>query len=149
MNHNPSHYFDGLVNVPGVGLVQGSAGVGKQASRGLGDDSAVMMISGLGAASPWASQVDWAKARARYVAWSGAANTPGMTSSAWVGPIPPETYPGAGGDQKASGDVDVSSPFQQRITLFNVELPLWAWLAIAALLGGAGGAGLMHLQMKR
>lgn len=32
-----------------------------------------------------------------------------------------------------------NTPLSTPIKLFNVELPLWAWLVIAALLGGAGG----------
>lgn len=148
MNRNPAHYFEGLVNVPGVGLVQGSDAAAAAAARGLGDDSAVMMISGLGAASPWPTEAAWAKERARYVAWGQAANTPGLSVQAWAGPIPPETYPG-GGETSKPGASPLSTALQQRIVLFNVDLPLWAWLAIAALLGGAGGAGLMHLKMKR
>lgn len=39
----------------------------------------------------------------------------------------------------SSAALTASSPLQTPVKLFNVELPLWAWLAIAALLGGAGG----------
>ncbi len=144
----PNQMFAGVQFVPGIGYVQG-AGMGLTPSRGLGDESAVMMISGLGAAAPanpWPTQAQWQAERTRYVGWMQAANTPGLTVKAWAGPVPPEQWPGAG---SATSKPGVFAGLQQPITLFNVELPLWAWLAIAALLGGAGGAGLMHLKMKR
>lgn len=113
--------------------------------RGLGDDGSVMMISGLDGL--------------------GTAASP---AGSWGGPIPPPTYDDYAAKTygseatwklaKASWDKYLSekaatavpggfvrapsganTALNTPVKLFNVELPLWAWLAIAALLGGAGG----------
>lgn len=165
---NPASYFGSLQYVPGIGYVQPQRGdtpiqarpygdravAGLAGGRGLGDDGAVMMISGLGKGTEgsWPNQAMWAAERARYEAWGVAANIPGMSVQAWAGPIPPATWPGPGaGAPAAPGLIPPATVdlLKQPITLFNTTLPLWAWLAIAALLGGAGGATLMHFKMKR
>ena len=101
--------FGNLQFVPGLGYVQpGTQAQSRQArSNGLGDDSAVMMISGL--------------------------NDAGAGPDALNAPVPQvlNLRPGI-----TAGPLDA---LKTPISLFNVTLPLWAWLAIAALLGGAGG----------
>lgn len=128
-------------------VVTGSPSGMDRTAGALGDEAAVMMISGLGAAepaSPWADQATWAAARQRYTAWAQAANTPGVTSSPWVGPIPPATWPGAGTSTSSGAATGAQGPslsdqLAQVVTLGSISLPLWGWLVLAALLGGAGG----------
>ena len=126
-------FSGGLTHVPGLGYVQsGSAGLGA-----LGDDASVMMISGLGSS----------------------ATIPGLTvdrghrdaQGNWVPNIQADpnarigtnyadrATPGAPGIKQQSMSAPSASQLAQPITIFNVTLPLWAWLSLAALLGGAGG----------
>lgn len=130
MNYNPASLF-GVVNIPGVGFVQGT-GAGQPRGRGLGDESAVMMISGLS---------------------NACVTLPDGTVDCGT-PYGPPPKPGilgtkAPGAQQAPRAPATGDVLNVPVTLFNVTLPLWAWLAIAALLGGAGGAALMHFKMKR
>jgi len=106
---NANNLFGNMQFVPGVGYVQSPSA--QRAASSLGDDGAVMMISGLG---------------------SSAQLTPEMQEEARRRTLTAQTsYSGA--------TIAPTGPMQQPITLFNVTLPLWAWLAIAAVLGGAGG----------
>lgn len=113
-------YFNGVQFVPGLGYVQG----GTPRAGGLGDDGAVMMISGLGTT----------------------VNPPGVSGGNRTPFTPPSTdglAPGTVGRNYSQSYSGATTPpvggIQQPITLFNVTLPLWAWLAIAAVLGGTGG----------
>jgi len=108
--------FGGMQHVPGLGYVQSPGAHGA-----LGDESAVMMISGLGSS----------------------ATIPGVTEDKgyrdangnWVPNIVPVARPPSPASLKPAMDAQL----KQSVTLFNVTLPLWAWLIIAAALGGAGG----------
>lgn len=111
-------HFSNLQFIPGVGYVQGTTS--QRTASHLGDESAVMMISGLGA-MPRDS------------------NAPPEGVSVSTDGLQPGTI-GRSYQQSYSGaSTPPAGPLQQPITLFNVTLPLWAWLSIAAVLGGAGG----------
>lgn len=104
--------FTRMLGVEGLGpngRFMATSGTRPQTGRGLGDDGSVMMISGVDGLGS-----------AVLAPWMQDANTvkPASTSPVLT---PPNTA--------------LNTP----VKLFNVELPLWAWLAIAALLGGAGG----------
>lgn len=112
--------FGGMQYVPGLGYVEG----GTPAPRPLGDDGSVMMISGLGTT----------------------VNPPGVVGGNQSGfsPDNPNQWiqgsrlPPVGQSYSGASTPPVGG-LQQPITIFSVTLPLWAWLAIAAVLGGTGG----------
>jgi hypothetical protein len=90
------------------------------APRGLGDDGSVMMISGLGQVGQLIDGsggplVQEAKRR--------------IESARPTGAPPPSSVP----------PFPSPNPLTMTVKLFNLELPLWVWLLLAALLGGAGG----------
>lgn len=113
--------FGGLQYVPGLGYVQSPAGDSAASACPTGNCGGTPRFGDEGAV----------------MMISGLGAQPGDPLQAAM--PPPKNAP-------APLLMDVLS---HRVTLFNVELPFWAWLAIAALLGGAGGAGLMHQKMKR
>ena len=116
-------FSGGLTHVPGLVYVQsGSAGLGA-----LGDDASVMMISGLGSS----------------------ATIPGLTvdrghrdaQGNWVPNIQADPNARMPGVKQQGGPMTIqrNAGLTQQVTIFNVTLPIWAWLSLAALLGGAGG----------
>lgn len=112
--------FGGMQYVPGLGYVQGQGGV---ARTGLGDESAVMMISGLG--NECVKRPDGS-----------------MDCGEPYGPMPGKTVtrvvPSSPGALKPAS-ADLTAQLTAPLTLFNVTLPVWVWLVLAAALGGAGG----------
>ncbi len=101
--------FGNVEFIKGVGFVQANGGASNGGVAALGDESSVMMISGLGADQQTG------------VSYSGAATRP---------------VPGLSDIKQA-----LSNPYK----VFGIELPLWAWLLIAA---GALGAGAIFFNKK-
>lgn len=118
-----------------------------ESSRGgLGDDGSVMMISGvpngLGSAplAPWMQDANTVKPglvpNPEYGLWKACMERPENAGKPGACGAQPPPYISAGtASSTLAGNTALNTP----VKLFNVELPLWAWLAIAALLGGAGG----------
>lgn len=112
----------GATHVPGIGFVQATGG---QRSNGLGDEAAVMMISGLGSSMDadgkfYPLQIPKQKPGAAQVKTGSVAG-------------------GAGSALITEAPVGLMAQLSQAITLGTITLPLWAWLLISAGLGAAGG----------
>lgn len=131
---NAHALFNGLQHVPGLGYVQGPAS--RAGGAGLGDEASVMMISGLGssAAIPGVTEDKGYYDKSGNWVPKLVPVQPGGSTGTGTGLID-----GRGRPQPGSAFKPAASPLQVPLTLFNVTLPLWAWLAIAAVLGGAGG----------
>lgn len=112
MHPNLQGIFGGVQHVPGLGYVQAGPGGAASGRTGLGDDGTVMMISGVKGlgTSPQPPP-------GQLPTYTGARSAP-----------IPLTRPATMGDQLA-----------QQVTLFNVTLPMWTWLLLAAALGGVAG----------
>jgi hypothetical protein len=137
-------FSGGVSHVPGLGYVQNGS---------LGDDGSVMMISGLGntLVDPVQLANDLRKLGkseaeiAQAVASAQAGNnTPygplrlGTDYSQGIPGVTPGITPGVK-QQGGPMTIQKNAGLTQQVTIFNVTLPIWAWLSLAALLGGAGG----------
>lgn len=114
---NHAHLY-GMLGVANVGgrFVTGASNLGA-----LGDDGAVMMISGLGQAE----------------------GAPGVSPnvSGAVDRIMGRRPDGAGGSTPVVDrpTVDPIRMLQVNITLWGITLPLWGWFLLSAMLGGGAG----------
>lgn len=115
---NRAHLY-GMLGVANVG---GRFVTGAPSQGALGDDGAVMMISGLGQET------------------TGGGVLPGAVDRL-IGNRRPD---GAGGltprtETPERPHVDPVRMLQVNITLWGITLPLWGWLMLSAMLGGGAG----------
>lgn len=145
MNPHIKNMFGGVQHVPGLGFVQSSGGA---ARSGLGDDGSVMMISGvngLGNTVPTPEEIQSTIDSMRKRGKSEEEIAQAVKSMQNVQPYGPPTgstvptYVGPQNTNPIPLTQRAPSNLTQQVTLFNVTLPLWTWLLIAAALGGAVG----------